>query len=140
VWCDGADEIAAYNQWSSDVDTIKNIPSVQTKPIECSDAISRKRAVDAVANLFEISEYQHPYPQGKPIRLRDIKEKLKQLPPVHPKLKTGHWIHFASGDDCSECGWSTGKYESPSKYCPNCGAKMSEIPTSSDPQESEKVN
>jgi rubrerythrin len=32
VWCDGADEIAAYNQWSSDVDTIKNIPSVQPKP------------------------------------------------------------------------------------------------------------
>ena len=31
VWCDGADEIAAYNQWSSDVDTIKNIPSVQPK-------------------------------------------------------------------------------------------------------------
>ena len=32
VWCDGADEIAAYNQWSSDVDTIKNIPPVQPKP------------------------------------------------------------------------------------------------------------
>ena len=32
VWCDGADEIAAYNQWSSDVDTIKNMPPVQPKP------------------------------------------------------------------------------------------------------------
>lgn len=32
VWCDGADEIAAHNQWSSDVDTIKNMPSVQPKP------------------------------------------------------------------------------------------------------------
>lgn len=32
VWCDGADEIAAHNQWSSDVDTVKNMPSVQPKP------------------------------------------------------------------------------------------------------------
>ena len=46
------------------------------------------------------------------------------------KQKTGHWIHFAQSDDCSECGWSTGKYISPSNYCPNCGAKMVE------PQES----
>lgn len=92
VWCDGADEIAAYGQWSSDVDTIKNLPSVQPKQTECEDAISRKYAIDAVADLFEISEYPHPYPQGKPIRLRDIKEKLKQLPPVTPQPKTGHWI------------------------------------------------
>ena len=40
--------------------------------------------------------------------------------------KTGHWIHFASGDDCSECGWSTGKYISPSRYCPGCGCLMVE--------------
>ena len=46
--------------------------------------------------------------------------------------KTGHWIHFATSDDCSECGWSTGKYISPSKFCPNCGARMVE-------QESEEV-
>lgn len=40
--------------------------------------------------------------------------------------KTGHWIHFAASDDCSECGWSTGKYISPSEYCPHCGARMIE--------------
>jgi DNA-directed RNA polymerase subunit RPC12/RpoP len=51
----------------------------------CEDAISREEAIGAVANLFEMSEYPHPYPQGKPIRLRDIKEKLKQLPPAQPK-------------------------------------------------------
>ena len=58
----------------------------------CEDAISREEAIDAVADLFEMSEYLHPYPQGKPIRLRDIKEKLKQLPSVQPKIKTEHWI------------------------------------------------
>jgi hypothetical protein len=77
-------------------DNIKALPSVQSKPIECEDAISREQAIDAVADLFEMSEYPHPYPQGKPIRLREIKEKLKQLPPVQPKPKTGHWI------SCSE--------------------------------------
>jgi hypothetical protein len=51
----------------------------------CKDTISREEAIGAVANLFEMSEYPHPYPQGKPIRLKDIKEKLKQLPPVQPK-------------------------------------------------------
>ena len=40
--------------------------------------------------------------------------------------RTGHWEHFSTGSDCSECNWSTGKYISPSKYCPNCGAKMVE--------------
>ena len=51
--------------------------------------------------------------------------------PIEREPKTGHWIHFASGDDCSECGWSTGRYVSPSKYCPGCGCLMVE------PQESE---
>jgi hypothetical protein len=51
----------------------------------CEDAISREEAIGAVANLFEMSEYPHPYSQGKPIRLKDIKEKLKHLPPVQPK-------------------------------------------------------
>lgn len=60
-----------------------------------------------------------------------ILERLKMLPSVKQEPKTGHWLHFATSDDCSECGWSTGKYISPSKYCPNCGAKMVE------PQESE---
>lgn len=38
--------------------------------------------------------------------------------------RKGHWMHFAQGDDCSECGYSTGKYESASNFCPNCGADM----------------
>lgn len=70
----------------------------------CEDAINREQAIDAVSNLFEMSEYPHPYPQGKPIRLRDIKEKLKQLPPVQPKPKTGHWIPVSERlpSDCNE--------------------------------------
>ena len=38
--------------------------------------------------------------------------------------QTGEWIHFAQSDVCSICGYTTGKYGSPSKYCPNCGNLM----------------
>ena len=76
---------------SEDSELIESaIKALEQQP--CEDCISREQAVDAVADLFEMSEYPHPYPQGKPIRLKDIKEKLKQLPPVQPKIKTEHWI------------------------------------------------
>ena len=60
------------------------------------------------------------------------KSKIKALPPVAPKQKTGHWIN---GDEkCPYCGKS--KFEGLDadiyadwrpKYCPNCGAKMQEV-------------
>lgn len=53
------------------------------------------------------------------VKMIDNAPTIKEIP-----TKTGHWKHFFAGDDCSECGWSTGKYISPSKYCPDCGAKM----------------
>ena len=36
----------------------------------------------------------------------------------------GEWIHYAWSDECSICGYDTGKYEMGSKFCPNCGADM----------------
>ena len=57
----------------------------------------------------------------------DVMFGLDRLPSITPKPKTGHWIHFAWSDDCSECGWSTGKYGSPTRFCPNCGANMMEV-------------
>jgi len=60
-----------------------------------------------------------------------LAEVIKALPSVTPSRRKGHWIHFANSDDCSECGWSTGKYISPNRYCPHCGAEMVE------PKESE---
>lgn len=171
------------------------IKALEEEPSE--DAISREQAIDAVADLFEMSEYPHPYPQGKPIRLKDIKEKLKQLPSVQPKpiecedaisrqaaqeglnhlmdsdgfrdsvgyvqkslvrkmlvnlplvtlrQRTGHWIKCDCWSEgvgmgeiygyyyqCSECQKKVkdGYAKCDSKYCSNCGAKMIE------PQESE---
>lgn len=38
--------------------------------------------------------------------------------------RKGKWIHFSRSDECSVCGYDTGKYEAPSRFCPNCGADM----------------
>ena len=89
----------------------------------CDDCISRQAVLDVWRTSYSDNREENEEIQYKKIAF--------ELPPVTPQPKTGHWIHFASSDDCSECGWSTGKYISPSKYCPNCGAIMVE------PQESE---
>ena len=79
--------------------------------VPCGDTISRQAVLDIVNN---------------PLNIR-VDEIIKKLPPVTPQQKTAHWIHFANSDDCSGCGWSTGKYISPSDYCPKCGARMIEL-------------
>ena len=104
---------------------INEIPPVNPQP--CEDAISRQAVQDYVAKYLS----QYLYNDVREA-VEVIDEYIGELPSVTPQPKTGHWIHFASGDDCSECGWSTGKYISPSKYCPNCGAMMVE------PQEREE--
>ena len=84
----------------------------------CDDTISRQAALD----IYD--DYNVAVENGELEAYRKHRERLLKLPSTQPK--TGHWIHFANSDDCSECGWSTGKYISPSKYCPNCGAIMAE--------------
>lgn len=93
------------------------IKALEQEP--CEDAISRQ-AVD------ELSKELVHTTKDKADFLCNFWEGLKKLPPVTPQPKIGHWIHFAKSDDCSECRYSTGKYGSPSKYCPNCGAMMAE--------------
>lgn len=107
----------------------------------CTDAVSRQ----AVLDLPRIKTHNE---WGNIIKESVDVESVRQLPSVNPQKsetvtefadrcrecgarygklleqKSGKWIHFAQSDDCSECGYSTGKYGSPSKYCPNCGAKM----------------
>ena len=55
----------------------------------------------------------------------DVDLSLIQREDVAPVIHA-HWIHWSRSDECSNCGYDTGKYESPSKYCPACGAKMDE--------------
>lgn len=40
---------------------------------------------------------------------------------------SGHWIHKGDGDICSACFEMVEGF--PTRYCPNCGAKMKEEST-----------
>ena len=102
---------------------VKQLPSVNPQP--CDDAISREMALNSLIDNTHLDGYDLA-------EALDAIENKEKLPPVTPQSKTGHWIHFAQSDDCSECGWSTGKYISPSKYCPNCGCRMVEPQERSD--------
>lgn len=123
---------------------IKALPPVNPQP--CEDAISREDALMCLTGEWtEITDE---------IIHRFIK-RIKALPSVNPQPKTGHWewVQYDYNPKignwhCSECRSVVVECVSKEekggiplyKYCPQCGAKMSEIPTGSDPQESEKVN
>ena len=53
-----------------------------------------------------------------------IEKSAYNPPSVQPERAKGHWIHWSRSDECSNCGYNTGKYEEGSNYCPNCGARM----------------
>lgn len=64
----------------------------------------------------------------------DIDEQCDHLIEVEP-VKYGHWIFINVTDDssvrkdeCSNCGYilTSYNYNMPTRYCPNCGAKMME--------------
>ena len=76
------------------------------------DTISRQMALEPYKNLTEDSF----------ISVRLIRKNIEQQESI--KMKTGRWINLSKSSECSECGYNTGKYESPSKFCPNCGANM----------------
>ena len=111
------------------------IKALEQQP--CEDAISRQAAIEVAKQYWY-----------KP----DIAGTLEELPSVHPKPKTGHWIGtrrvgcgfgeykeyivpikdgiVTDSCHCSECGeWLTrsDEYECSARYCPNCGAKMEEV-------------
>ena len=39
-------------------------------------------------------------------------------------VRHGRWIELSRASKCSECGFETGRYEPPRRYCPECGARM----------------
>ena len=76
------------------------------------DLISRSK-------LLAAYDAAHKGPPGGARKLIVEAPTVDAVPVVH-----AHWKHYSQSDDCSNCGWSTGKYESPTPYCPGCGAKM----------------
>jgi len=105
------------------------IKALEQEP--CEDAISRQ----AVLEYIEGSDAELGHSTENELVRQDIKE----LPPVTPQSKTGHWRAIYQGDEiidyrCSECefGSTSGKSTYRMHYCPNCGCHMVE------PQESEE--
>lgn len=92
------------------------IKALQQEP--CTDAISRKAAIDALTKTSGI--------RG------DALKALYDLPPITTAEKVGHWIKtigengVTSAVRCSECGFEDNRYMM-FRYCPYCGAKMQEV-------------
>ena len=116
----------------------------------CEDAISRQAVIDMISNAQILSDESGEY-CGYCTEDIDI----DSIPPVILQPTTGHWIGhkehcenlgvLPSGlgayEWCSNCDcgidiveWHRNNYN----YCPNCGAKMIEIPTGSE-KELDKV-
>ena len=95
---------------------------------QSEDAISRSDMLDAIGH-------------GTTYTSEELQEIIKGLPSVNPQPKTGHWKYYQNekGDwinECSVCGSDAGVgYQYP--YCPNCGARMSEISTDSESEDKE---
>lgn len=92
------------------------------------DAISRQAVIDSIKRYFHDEYYQRTSIQD----CRDclIEDVIKDIPPVTPQPKTGHWKrisidlyvqHATAYYKCSECGE---KVIGEHNYCQFCGAKM----------------
>ena len=83
------------------------------KQESCDDAISRKDAIDCVSAVSMCD----------PIIAQT---KLKRLPNVFVKPRTGHWMQTSYVDPTIQCSNCKNYTYSMTRFCPNCGAKMEE--------------
>ena len=92
------------------------------------DLISRQAAIDGINKELDRETLLNRFVR------KIVIDAVRALPSAQPERKTGHWVgHWIEGGEpyhCSECGEFTretvmGKPRW--NYCPNCGAKMSEV-------------
>lgn len=88
----------------------------------CEDCISRQSLLNRLNNFNKWCK------DGRLQGSLFVIDVIKDMPPVTPQPKTGHWIdcdvsddYSADGYDCSVCGVNV---EYATSYCPICGAKM----------------
>lgn len=103
------------NKWRESVVVI----SEWLKEEPCTDAISRQAVLDIDFKRIILTT-------AKPAEM--IEQKVKSLPPVNPKSKTGHWTrqtdeHHDYYYECDQCGIAIG-FDDIKNFCPNCGIKM----------------
>ena len=112
---------AMYIERKEAVEVIENIcvrtePSVQSKPIECDDCVSREAVIYLVSDMRGLCRNDV---------LNDTLNKIQYLPSVEPSRK-GYWIpneYFYGIYDytCSNCKKNS---KERSDYCKKCGADM----------------
>jgi len=131
--------------WSKDLEALDlAIKALDQEP--CEDAISRdellkaidtwdKFGCDADTKLVPYQDYYIPY-----IHYDDVVKCIKGMPSVTPKPKTGYWIKEEKEfivpsrlrpiketvSICSNCNGHYIGINEDFKYCPYCGAKMTE--------------
>ena len=99
------------------------------KQESCDDAISRQAAIDTISELNAISFYEAQ--EDSKECYYEIRNAIKQLPPVTLAEKVGQWIYYYTNGfgrqilKCSKCNFKGDTLDF--KYCPNCGAKMEEV-------------
>lgn len=125
------DHYIPYIHYDDVVKCIKGMPSVQPKPIECEDAVSRQAVKELYCRIcMETNVCYRSKENCEDLKLFD------KLPSVQPK-KTGHWEMCEDADGlygvCDVCGQDAdfSHYGKAYDFCPNCGCRMVE------PQESE---
>lgn len=100
-----------------------DIAESEDKEEPCEDAISRQASIEAVMDLCK---YYTPTKSVNHPHMDFVIETLRDLPPVTPQQKTGHWIIGKYKDTCSHCRCTYPKNIGFKNYCPNCGTKMVE--------------
>lgn len=96
------------------------------------DLISRKALISHIEN--QSREW------GEDYDAQQILGDIEDMPPVNPQPNTGHWIEKMDACECPYCHKAWDYYDNDTEdfeYCPKCGAKLSENPTGSEPQERE---
>ncbi len=108
--------------------------SDKTEPEPCEDCISRQAVLNCgICDGIWCDECS--FNDSEDSIDCCLKEKIKELPSVQPKPKTGHWISYNWDDNgisrwglkC-DCCFQKYKYGGETwlnpNYCPHCGAKM----------------
>ena len=97
------------------------------------DLISRQAAIEALCDICPALKMNGRCMFGDSQDCEDIKC-LMSLPPAEPERKQGEWIRQYSKPNvyadlfwhCSQCGFKNEKHDANvyHKFCPNCGAEM----------------
>ena len=90
--------------------------------MDVAQAIDHASTIEAEQTILELSNLLAE--KDKIIKeLSQIRTDIEAEP-----IKHGEWIIDKSGSlMCSKCGTLLDDEQKPSRYCPNCGAKMDEV-------------